>query len=62
MALISGALLLPLEVRELMRGLSILRFALLVGNLAVVLYMLYVIRTNRRERRMAATMGTASQQ
>src|SRR6266700_2459405 len=59
-ALISGALLLPLEVRELMRGLSVLRFALLVGNLAVVLYMLYVIRTNRRERRMAATMGTAS--
>ncbi len=59
-ALISGALLLPLEVRELMRGLSILRIGLLVGNLAVVLYMLYVIRTNRRERRSAAAIGTAN--
>src|SRR6202140_5408235 len=32
-ALVSGALLLPLEIRELMRGLSLLRGALLVGNL-----------------------------
>src|SRR5258708_25931898 len=53
-ALVSGALLLPLEVRELMRGITALRIALLVGNLTVVLYMLYVIRTNRRERRNAA--------
>jgi uncharacterized membrane protein (DUF2068 family) len=54
-ALVSGALLLPLEVRELMRGVTILRSALFIGNLAVVLFMLYVIRTNRRERRMAGT-------
>ena len=53
-ALVSGALLLPLEVRELMRGITALRSALFVGNLTVVLYMLYVIRTNRRERRNAA--------
>jgi uncharacterized membrane protein (DUF2068 family) len=53
-ALVSGALLLPLEVRELMRGITALRSALFVGNLTVVLYMLYVIRTNRRERRYAA--------
>jgi uncharacterized membrane protein (DUF2068 family) len=57
-ALISGALLLPLEVRELMRGLSLFRCALLVGNLAVVLYMLYVIRANRRERQNAAAHGS----
>ena len=43
-ALVSGALLLPLEIRELMRGITWLRCALLIGNLAVVLYMLYVIR------------------
>jgi uncharacterized membrane protein (DUF2068 family) len=53
-ALISGTLLLPLEVRELFRGVTFVRCALLVGNLAVVLYMLYVILVNRRERRLAA--------
>ncbi len=49
-ALVSGALLLPLEVRELMRGLTWLRCAFFVGNVAVVLYMLHVIISNRRER------------
>jgi uncharacterized membrane protein (DUF2068 family) len=49
-ALVSGSLLLPLEVRELLRGITVLRSILLVGNLAVVLYMLYVIVANRRER------------
>jgi uncharacterized membrane protein (DUF2068 family) len=53
-ALVSGALLLPLEVRELMRGITASRSVLFVGNVAVVLYMLYVIRTNRRERATAA--------
>jgi uncharacterized membrane protein (DUF2068 family) len=55
-AFVSGSLLLPLEVRELLRGLTVLRCALFVGNVAVVLYMLYVILTNRRERRNAAMM------
>jgi uncharacterized membrane protein (DUF2068 family) len=50
-ALVSGALLLPLEVRELLRGLNLFRCTLFVGNLAVVFYMLYVILANRRERR-----------
>ncbi|MGP0017667.1 MAG: DUF2127 domain-containing protein [Candidatus Sulfotelmatobacter sp.] len=58
-ALISGALLLPWEVRELMRGLTVLRSALFIVNLAVVLYMLYVIRCNRRERENAAAVGAA---
>lgn len=49
-ALVSGSLLLPLEIRELFRGMTIWRCALLVGNLAVVFYMLYVIRANHRER------------
>ncbi len=49
-ALVSGGLLLPFEVRELFRGLTIWRCGLLVGNLAVVLYMVYVIVANRRLR------------
>jgi uncharacterized membrane protein (DUF2068 family) len=53
-ALVSGALLLPLEIRELMRGLTAWRCFLFVANMAVVLYMLYVIRNNRRERAAAA--------
>jgi uncharacterized membrane protein (DUF2068 family) len=52
-AFISGALLLPLEVRQLFRGITFFRCALLVGNLAIVCYMLYVILENRRERRNA---------
>lgn len=52
-AFISGTLLLPFEVKELFRGLTFLRCGLLIGNLAIVFYMLYVILENRRERRMS---------
>lgn len=51
-AFLSGFLLLPWEIRELLRGVSVLRSALLLGNLAVVFYMLHVILTNRRERQL----------
>jgi len=50
-AFVSGTLLLPLEVRELWRGLTVWRCVLFAGNLIVVAYMLYVILANRRERR-----------
>jgi uncharacterized membrane protein (DUF2068 family) len=50
-ALVSGSLLLPLEVRELLRGLTLLRGSLFLGNIAVVLYMLYIILANRREKK-----------
>lgn len=52
-AFVSGMLLLPLEVRELLRGVTFIRCALLIGNLAIVFYMLYIILVNRRERRLA---------
>jgi len=52
-AFVSGSLLLPLEVRELMRGVTLVRCTLLLVNLAIVIYMLYVILANRRERRTA---------
>jgi uncharacterized membrane protein (DUF2068 family) len=53
-AFVSGSMLLPLEIRELLRGFTWLRIAFFVGNIAVVLYMVYVIVSNRRERRSAA--------
>ena len=53
-ALVSGTLLLPLEIRELFRGVTFVRCALLIGNLAIVVFMLYIILANRRERRQAA--------
>lgn len=49
-ASVSGTLLLPWEVRELFHGVTFWRSALLVGNVAIVLYMVYVILENRRER------------
>lgn len=56
-AFVSGTLLLPFEVRELFRGITFWRCALLIGNLAIVCYMLYVILQNRRERRNAAVLS-----
>jgi uncharacterized membrane protein (DUF2068 family) len=44
----SGTLLIPLEIWELMRGITVLRSVVFVGNLAVVFYMLYLLRTGRR--------------
>lgn len=52
-AFVSGTLLLPLEVRELVRGFTLLRIGLFLGNLAIVLYILSVILANRRERKAA---------
>ena len=56
-AFISGTLLLPLEIRELWRGATALRSALFVGNLAIVFYMLYLLRAAHRERRKVAVHG-----
>jgi len=61
-AAISGTLLLPLEVRELFRGVTVIRCTLLVGNLAIVAYMFYVIVVNRRERKNAALALSAKSQ
>lgn len=58
-AFLSGFLLLPLEVRELLRGITVVRCALLIGNVAIVLYMLYVIVSNRRERKAKSLAASA---
>jgi len=52
-AAISGTLLVPLEVRELFRRVTLLRCGVLIVNVAVVLYMVYVIMANRREHKKA---------
>lgn len=43
----SGTLLIPLEIRELWRGVTPLRSAVFVGNLIIVFYMLYLLRAGR---------------
>lgn len=53
-AFISGTLLLPFEIRELLRGVTVLRSGLFLGNLAIVLYMLYLLRAGHRARRKFA--------
>ncbi len=53
-AAISGTLLLPLEVRELFRRVTLWRGGLLIANVAIVLYMVYVILANRREKQQSA--------
>jgi uncharacterized membrane protein (DUF2068 family) len=45
---------LPLEIREVLRHATLLRCGLLIGNVAIVLYMVYLILANRREKEKAA--------
>ena len=58
-AFVSGTLLLPWEIRELFRGVTAVRSALLLGNLAIVFFMLYVILSNRRERQNAIASASS---
>jgi uncharacterized membrane protein (DUF2068 family) len=50
LALGSGALLLPLEVRALMRGITALRVMVLLANLGIIAYMWFLLRAGRRAR------------
>jgi uncharacterized membrane protein (DUF2068 family) len=50
-AFVSGTLLLPFEIRELQRGVTLLRSAIFVGNVVIVLYMLHLLRSGYRQRR-----------
>lgn len=43
----SGTLLIPLEIRELLRGVTWVRSVVFVGNLVIVFYMLYLLRSGR---------------
>ncbi len=50
LAFVSGTLLLPVEIRGLVRGVTIVRCGLFVANLVIVFYMLFVLRAGRRHR------------
>jgi uncharacterized membrane protein (DUF2068 family) len=47
----SGTLLLPLEIRALLRGITVLRTAVFAVNIGIVLYMFFLLRDGRRQRR-----------
>jgi len=49
-AFVSGTLLLPFEIRGLMRGITVLRSVVFLGNLAIVFYMLFLLRAGQRLR------------
>lgn len=50
-AFLSGTLLLPFEIRELMRGITVLRSLVFAINIGVVFYMYFLLRAGHRERR-----------
>ncbi|MGA8763435.1 MAG: DUF2127 domain-containing protein [Candidatus Sulfotelmatobacter sp.] len=55
-ALTSGVLLLPVEIHGLMRGITVVRTTIFLGNIAIVIFMLYLIRAGRgRRKRLAGT-------
>ncbi|MGD0569343.1 MAG: DUF2127 domain-containing protein [Candidatus Sulfotelmatobacter sp.] len=55
----SGTLLLPLEVRELMRGITVVRSVMFVANLGIVFYMFYLLRAGQRRRRELRSIEAA---
>src|SRR5271169_1324552 len=56
----SGTLLLPLEIRELLRGVTALRSIVFVVNLVIVFYMLFLLRAGRRRRRALQSIAAES--
>ena len=48
LSFVSGMLLLPLEIRELVRGITFFRSAVFLANLAIVFYMFFLLREGRR--------------
>jgi uncharacterized membrane protein (DUF2068 family) len=56
----SGTLLLPLEIRELLRGITVLRSMVFIVNLVIVLYMLFLLRAGRQRRRELQSIAAES--
>jgi len=54
----SGMLLFPLEIRALLRGITFFRSAVFLINIAIVLYMFFLLREGRRLRREAQLRQT----
>src|SRR5271170_5154991 len=55
LAFVSGTLFLPLEIRGLMRGITVLRSAIFLANLGIVFYMLFLLREGRERRRVLSS-------
>jgi uncharacterized membrane protein (DUF2068 family) len=51
-AFLSGMLLIPLEIRELLRGITLLRSGVFVVNIGIVVYMGFLLHEGRRMRRL----------
>jgi uncharacterized membrane protein (DUF2068 family) len=51
LSFVSGTLFLPLEIREILRGITFFRSAVFVVNLGIVLYMFFLLREGRQRRR-----------
>jgi uncharacterized membrane protein (DUF2068 family) len=60
LAFVSGSLLIPFEIRGLMRGITVPRSAIFIGNLVIVCYMLYVLRSGGLLRRTSPTSDEVS--
>ena len=58
LAIVAGGLYLPVEVYELLRHPTLLKGGILVGNLAIVAYLLYVRSTARHHQRKARSSAT----
>jgi uncharacterized membrane protein (DUF2068 family) len=58
-AFVSGAIYLPFEVHELYRRPTLIKVVILVVNLAIVLYMLYLRLTDRGQARLNGHSGTS---
>jgi len=57
LAFVSGTLFLPLEIRGLMRGITVPRSSVFAANLGIVLYMFFLLRAGRRRRRELQSIG-----
>ena len=53
----SGMLLFPLEIRELLLGVTVFRSVAFAVNLGIVLYMFFLLREGRRQRRLLHSHG-----
>jgi uncharacterized membrane protein (DUF2068 family) len=51
LAFVSGTLFLPVEVRGLLHGITVLRSVIFAANVGIVLYMFFLLRAERRRRR-----------
>ncbi|MGA8502325.1 MAG: DUF2127 domain-containing protein, partial [Candidatus Sulfotelmatobacter sp.] len=60
LAFVSGTLFLPLEIHGLMRGITVLRSTVFVANIGIVLYMLFLLQSERKRRRACQSTSPES--